>query len=351
MFLNVVIALLLVLLYFMHAQNALLGLIIYGLMILYHYRRSFKKALVHVLIIPIPLLPMIFAWWFMRTQDNEGSTLDYLKTYYTSGYFQNFGLRFRIIAYDNFQLQEGLPGVIIACLFFVALLIPLLWLKPWRRLGSISLTPETIYAGIFFLITLGCYLFAPEKLPGQSPLFQRFCTIVILSFIILASILITNVEVRWLKYFVGIITVVYTLLWFEYTISFNRENSNFNKELFAGMEPSSTLAGLIYEYKYRGRQVYIHFPNYYIVWKKGISASKIIDYRFGVVRRVAPESELPFYEEAIGEKYRYQPQYAKVDYLLVRGTAVENDRNLQDFSLMRKAGPWKIFQNQAELSR
>jgi hypothetical protein len=82
------------------------------------------------------------------------------------------------------------------------------------------------------------------------------------------------------------------------------------------------------------------------VWKKGIAASKIIDYRFGVVRRVASESALPFYQELIADHYKPQPQYAKVDYLLVRGTApVARDVNLENFSLWHTAGPWKLFMN------
>jgi hypothetical protein len=138
--------------------------------------------------------------------------------------------------------------------------------------------------------------------------------------------------------------LAYTLLWFQYIYSFNRQNNNFNPELFGGMSQGTKLAGLIYENEYRGRKVYIHFPNYFIVWKKGIAASKIIDYRFGVVRRVAPESELPFYEEFIAENFRHQTQYSTVDYLLVRGNApVKDDPNLREFSLWRRSEPWKLF--------
>jgi hypothetical protein len=82
------------------------------------------------------------------------------------------------------------------------------------------------------------------------------------------------------------------------------------------------------------------------VWKNGIAASKIIDYRFGVVRRVAPESELPFYHELIGENYSYQPQYRNIDYLLLRGTApVPDDQNLHGFTLSKVSEPWRIYKN------
>ena len=113
------------------------------------------------------------------------------------------------------------------------------------------------------------------------------------------------------------------------------------------MNPQSRLVGLIYANEYRGRNVYIHFPNYYIVWQKGIAASKIIDYRFGVIRRVASEAELPFYEELIADNYSNQPAYQRVDYLLVRGRApVKTDDNLANFSLWREAGLWRLYKKE-----
>ena len=166
-----------------------------------------------------------------------------------------------------------------------------------------------------------------------------------LSFILVSSILLGDVNKAWLKYFAVLSVMVYSFLWFEYVYSFNQENKNFTPEFFAGIPREGKLAGLIYDNTYRGRKVYIHFPNYFIVWKKGIAASKIIDYRFGVVRRVAPETELPFYHELIGENYSYQEQYSNIDYLLVRGTApVNDDLNLRNFRLWKESEPWKIYQ-------
>lgn len=344
--LKISIALILVLLFLMHAQNALLGLAVYGIMMLYHYRRTFQKILWHGLLIPLPLLLMIFTWWFTRDQEKEESTLAYLKDYYTSGYFENFLIRFRLVVFDNFQLQEGIPGVIIASLFFACIIFPAIWSKPWKKNTSLeTMSPQTVYASIFFLTTIVCYLILPDKLPGQTPLFQRLCTIVTLSFIILASIWLKDVNAPWLKYFVIAATFVYTLFWVEYIYSFNRENGKFNKEFFAGIDNRLRLAGLVYDAEYRGRKVYIHYPNYFIVWKKGIAASKIIDYRFGVVRRVATAA-LPFYHEWIADEYRYEPTYGQLDLLMVKGKApVVEDLNLRGFRLIKQSGQWKLYQN------
>lgn len=349
LYLNFLIAFLLVVLFYMHAQNALMGMVIYGCMMLYHFRNAVHKFLYHAVLIPLPLLVIIIAWWFSRMpQEEEQSTVSYLLEYYASDYFKTLDLRFRVAVLDNFQLAEGWPGLVIAAFFFMCVLIPLIAVRPWSTTSlGIPRSADFIYASIFLLIVLGCYLFAPDKLPGQTPIFQRFCTVLMLSFIIAASVYLRDVRLPWLKPFVIVVVVAYTALWGEYLYSFNRENKLFKPQLFAETDPQNKLVGLIYADEYRGRKVYIHFPNYYIIWQKGIAASKIIDYRFGVVRRVASEVELPFYHELIADNYSSQPAYQRVDYLLVRGHApVETDVNLKNFSLWREAGSWRLYKKE-----
>ena len=349
LYLNVIIAFLLVMLFYMHAQNALMGLVVYGCMMLYHYRSSLHKFFYHVVLIPLPLLVIIVAWWSSRSpEQEEQSTIAYLLQYYRTDYFETIGMRFRIAVLDNFQLREGWAGLMIAGCFFLCVLIPVIAVHPWKwQSSSIIRSSDFVYASIFLLIILVCYLFAPDKLPGQTPIFQRFCTVLILSFIIAASVFLRDARLPWLPRFVLAVVVVYTALWGEYLYRFNVENKSFRPQFFAEMTPHKKLVGLIYANEYRGRNVYIHFPNYYIVWQKGIAASKIIDYRFGVVRRVASEGELPFYEELIADNYRHQPAYQQVDYLLVRGVApVAPDANLSNFALWREAGAWSLFKKE-----
>jgi hypothetical protein len=347
--LKILIAVFLVLIFLMHAQNALFALLLYGLMMLYCYRKSFLKLLIRGFVVPLPLVILIFAWWFTREAQHEGSTGGYLLNYYTSSFFSEFAMRFRLAVFDNFQLQEGWAGILIATGFFACVFIPLLSVKVWRNFRLLTpLSDGMVYAGLLFATAVVCYLFLPDKLPGQTPLFQRFCTIVILSFIILASLVLKDIRPVRLPYFVCLAIGVYSVLWIEYICTFNRENKSFNKELFANTQPHARLAGLIYDTKYRGRKVYIHYPNYFIVWKRGIAASKIIDYRFGVVRRSAPESKLPFYNELIGDGYRPMTTYSDLEYLLVRGSSPQNpDKNLKGFSLNFKAGAWSLYRNTA----
>jgi hypothetical protein len=343
--LKAAISALLILLFLMHAQNALFGLMLFGFLTLYQYRTSIRKLILRGILIPLPLVVLIFAWWFTRGGEKEGSTSGYLLEYYMSHYFPDFLMRFRIIVFDNFQLREGIAGLIIATVIFSMIIIPIIWFKPWRSKPLKSLiTPAYAYTAIFFLTGFLCYMLLPDQLPGQAPLFQRFCTIVILSFIICSSVWLSEVSARSFKVVVAAAVMIYAFMWFEYIYSFNKINEGFNPALFTEMPNSSRLAGLIYEHKYRGRKVYIHYPNYFVVWNQGIAASKIIDYRFGVVRRVAHESEVPFYSEYVGDGYKPISEYKKLEYLLVKGEApVSPDQNISGFTLLRQAGPWKVY--------
>lgn len=344
---KVLIALSLMILFLMHAQNALLGVALYGMLMLYHYRGMIWRRLLSMAMVVMPVVLMIFAWWYNRPPDNTGSTLEYLIGYYTSGWFETFPMRGRIVVFDNFQLFEGWIGIVVAAFFFLSVLVPLMLLRPWQRPHNAQSRRDIAMAFVFFFTAFLCYMLLPDQLPGQTPLFQRFCSIVMLAFIIFGSVWLGPFSARWLTGFVIAVCVLYSALWIEYLWTFNRQNSNFNREFFAGLDNREVLAGLIYENKYRGRKVYIHFPNYFIVWNLGLSTTKIIDYRFGIVRRAARGSTIPFYHELIGERYRFQPQYRHVDLFLVRGDApVSADAHLDNFVLLRRAGLWSIYRRE-----
>ncbi len=103
---------------------------------------------------------------------------------------------------------------------------------------------------------------------------------------------------------------------------------------------------MIYDYRWRGRPAYIHYPGYYITWKKGIAATSVVGYRFGAVRRKAPLAVLPHYLEWIGRAGRYDGRYSNLDYLLVRGNAPAGRKSeTEGFIPVRSAGKWLILKN------
>jgi hypothetical protein len=347
-------SIMLVLLFLMHAQVALLALVLYGLMMLYRYWGNFKTLIIRSVLIPLPVILMVFIWWSKRATEKEESTFAFLKDYYTTKYFQTLWERLRIIVFDNFQLREGATGLVIAGLLFSLVFLPLIYFRVWRRKDDANKfkRKEFIYPMIFLFTVVCCYLFLPNSLPGQSPLYERFTTIVILCCIIAGSVLLRDVQTKSLKYYVLAAAILSSALWFEYIYAFNRENSAFRAELFNGLKRNERVGGLIYDNSFRGRMLYLHFPSYYIVWNKGLAASMIIDYRFGVVRRTEKGERIPVFNEWIGNVYREEPHYdTLLEYQLVRGKAsVPQDRNLNNFYSVKQAGEWFLFKNKKQIA-
>ena len=81
------------------------------------------------------------------------------------------------------------------------------------------------------------------------------------------------------------------------------------------------------------------------MWKKGIAASKIIDYRFGVVRRNASYDTLPFYHEYFGPKSIARFGYERVEYILIRGDLQLTHPIFENFKTLRKSNEWTLFVN------
>jgi hypothetical protein len=184
-------------------------------------------------------------------------------------------------------------------------------------------------------------------LPGQAPLYERFCTIVMLAMIIVGSVLLKDIQAKGLRIFILVSAFVYMAMWSEYFHSFNKANKEFRPELFASVPKGSKVSGFIYDFDWRGRATYLHYPNYYLTWHQGIVASKIIDYRFGVVRRTAKGEEIPKYREWIGTIYKVEKAYdTTIHYFLVKGQSpVVPDSNLINKTFVKGAGKWTLFSN------
>jgi hypothetical protein len=339
-------SLLLLLLFFMQAQMALFGLTLFFSLMLFRYWGNYKILFTR-LAGSVPIIVLLFIWWYSRPATKEENTLVFLWNYFKSSYFQTFILRLRLVFFDNFQLHEGWMGLLIASFFSMCIFLPLLIHRVWKSgAGRNRFSMDLQYPVLFFLISLGCYIFLPAYLPGEQVIYQRFSPVLLLSVIIIGSILLRDKETKWLKYFSIVLACLYAFLWTEYIYSFNRENRSFNPSFFTGINRQSIMAGLIYDNKYRGRPVYIQFPSYFIVWKKGIATSKIIDYRFGVIRRGIKGNQIPYYEEWPEEIDRIPTDYSALGYLIVKGEAsVKPDSNLLNYNLFRKAESWQIFKN------
>jgi len=200
------------------------------------------------------------------------------------------------------------------------------------------------YAILLLTVSLACYALLPRDLPGQAILAQRFSVLVLISLVILAAVLWKDRKPRFVPAVVTLVCAAHLAMWWSDFRAFNRENEGFRPDFLPAPWKGRILAGLVYDYKWRGMPAYIHFPGYYITWKKGIATTSLIGYRFGAVRRKAPLAVLPAYLEWTGKTGRYDGRYSNLDYILMRGALPRGrEYEIEGFSPLRSAGKWHLL--------
>lgn len=347
-YLKFVHAILLVVLFTMHAQVALFGALIYGLCSLYRYRNSFFRLFLSFSA-TLPLIFLIVNWWLLKESQEQNDTFGYLINYYSSTYFFDFYERLGLPLYENFQLAEGFYGKLIAFFLTFLILIPIFSMLPQflRKASEQFFGDNYIFVTILVAISFACFFFLPDELPGQSPISERFSVFFWLGFIVFASLYLPDFTKEYHKAYIIVALAIYSVFWIDYIVSFNNVNKDFNSEYFEGIENDNRLSGLIYDYRFRGRSSYMHFQNYFIVWNKGIASTKIIDYRFGIINRNVSKAILPEHYDWDWKKTDYLESlpYRKVDLILVKGEYPTKDNHLASFSILDQEGPWELYEN------
>lgn len=340
-------AILLVILYLMHAQVALFAMGIYALTLLYGFWKRWGILFLKLIVAVVPVVIMVVIWWWHRAaQEQEQSTISYILWYYKNKYIPEFYLRFKIGIYDHQALREG---KLLPLLLNLAVIFPMIYFRVWRFLPKGWKKQRQYFLPVMlFVACFASYMLLPNYFPGQGPIHERQVTLVYLSLIIAGSVLMKDVSLKFLRPYVIGLSLVYTLLWTEHFYTFNKNNKEFTPQFLSGLPPEKKLAGLIYDFNYRGHYIYVHFPNYHIVWNKSLATTKMIDYRFGVVRRAERGGEIPLYQDMIGGRY-YKVATAYPDsihYILQHGKPpIANDSNSVYLQKIKEAGNWALLKN------
>jgi len=354
------ISILLIGIYFMHAMVALFCVLMLATFLLYRYNNIRKLLLNSFCLIPLGIL--IINWWFVLQKSAENSvsygskdvsTLAFMKEYYLHDFWLTYLSRGRFLVVDNSPLFDGLFGKVVGLLFSLIILIPLLLLiynfifrKYYKFNFSYKKENKLHYIVIFLLINIICYFFLPSKIPGQEPIYERFSTTLLIALLFIAS-KIPEANKKFLTYAAIIIASCHLILWTQYLMQFNRENEAFAQIL--PQDNSKVLSFMNYDPAYRGRMMYDHFQNYFIVKKQGIATSRIIDYRFGMIRRKESGGLPP-------QNYMYNDDnpralLKKSDYILIRGTISSNHQRILDslntFRLVRNVQNWHLLKRKS----
>jgi ABC-type proline/glycine betaine transport system permease subunit len=345
-------AFLLLLIFFAHALAAIFAIVLHLVFMAFaRDTRPMRKSA--NCLTAVPSLALLAAWWFYGRSFWVGpSTSEHLADYYTGEFFTAFPDRWKILFLDNYNVLGGTAGAAVGITFsLVVIAIAIIPLIRKRR-GPAAVREEpgrpegARYAFLLLALSFACYTFLPKDLPGQAILAQRFSGFVLLSLIIVAGIQWKGRRVRLVPAVATVVCLVHLVLWWSNFHSFNRENESFTADFFPDHWKGKMLSGLIYDFRWRGSPAYIHYPGYYITWKKGIATTSVIGYRFGIVRRKAPITILPAYLEWIGRFQEYDGRYSSLDYLLVRGTVpAEREHDTDGFEPLRAAGKWRLLKN------
>jgi hypothetical protein len=168
-----------------------------------------------------------------------------------------------------------------------------------------------------------------------------------LGLILLVSRLLAIGIVRLPPVFLVTIALLHFLLWGWYFLDFNRQNASFTPDLFPSPGKQQKLGGMILDHRFRGRTIYKHFPDYFIIWKQGIATTFLIDSgfgSFGSTTRKATKSVLPVYDFTLGKNQNYDGRYNDMDYILLRGNIPEHmHTKLTGFSVLKKQNCWILL--------
>ena len=272
----------------------------------------------------------------------------YLLRYYADMTVLNFPSRMReFLLFDNLILFGGRKGELVAAVFsffVIGLIIQRLYQAYQHRTFRQSLGFGK-YLYPVLVCALLCFFLLPHKIPGHGSPYQRFSSLFFLGLIVLGALLKPRSS-KGLKITICVLVSIHFLLWGYFLTDFNRQNRGFTRDFFPVAQPGKVLTGMIFDKIYRRFPVYIHFPDFYIVWRKGIAATAMQKYGYVIFDNNLARRPLPAYDEWLSASSNLIPEDFAADLLLVRGIPSAKFRRFVDrhFRLLRAAGQWLLYE-------
>ena len=387
-----------VLLYFMHAQAVIFGIVLFFIGGVYLFRKSLLSFLPRCIAL-LPVLILLVGWWYSYTgherYENIGTLLF---KYWLHDFIPLLHERWSPCVLDNLFLG-GLPGGESGALYFSIPIVIMLLLHFWfygidgfKHTFKRSIVPAYLLSGV----SLICFVFLPHEIPGQWYIYERFSVFWMLSLIIILGLLFpvnkTVLHVRRLPvgrgliclfilflcgslyymrsalfiavlstggigcllYFVrwkiirtGImiaLVAVHFILYYNYFRTFDSTNQGFQKDIFDAIPKENSFTGTMYDFHYKGLPSYIHFPSYYIIWNQGVTTTVITSFRFATVRVRKQVTHPKYYEWIEVEPDFDLSVYDSIDYILVNGFFPASARSFfEKYVIVDDRGKYRLF--------
>ena len=231
---------------------------------------------------------------------------------------------------------------------FILLICSNFMMRPALSIRDKMNEPAFRFIATFFIMALFVYCFIPSIANMLYFSYFRFSVLIFLSLILIGSL---SVPIEFFKFrpllFI-LAALLHFSLWIDYFTAFQKENHDFTPNLFPKNTGDKVLAGLMYESLFRGQPVYMHMPNYFIIWNKGIAANQFVEFPtpWAVGRKVGFD-RLPPYQEWLWISKNYGGRYSQVDYLLIRGRVPQDDlEHFKSFQVIDRQNEWIVLQQQ-----
>lgn len=341
---------LLFLIFFLHFQMSIYCVLYFTLAFIYNFRKSYSYILKYVIIV-LPLIIIMYIVYSIDTTEHGQSLLPFFYLYYKNSFLNTVPERMRILpVMDNFYFIEGVFGALAALIFASTIVVPV-FLFLFKRFkifyDKIINDRYSYYLFIFISSSFLCYFFLPDIIPGQYLVYQRFSVLFMLALNILGSYCYRNLNLSGIfKSIIIFVLAFHFVIVSIYYNDFKVETKNFTEDIFPEDASCRRISGIIYTNTFKGRPVYIHFPMYFIVWKKGISTG-LVDYRFGAVKRKAGFDQLPYYREWIGDSRNYSDEYKNLEYILLKDSL---KLQINGFENTKIVDDWYLYTNSKLLS-
>jgi hypothetical protein len=338
--------LLLLFIFTMHFQNAIFCILLFSVAYLINLKKSCLYYFKYIIII-FPVLCIMYYAYTFDTVSSDQKLFPFLFAYYKHFYLASVIERVKVLAVmDNFYFVQGPFGAVFSIIFVLSFVIPIIiyLFKRSKKVYDIIQTDNySYYLYIFISTSFLCYFFLPNIIPGQNIIFERFTVFLMLALIIYCAYSFKRINLNKLSRItiVAIVLLHFVLVSLYYS-DFKNETKNFNENLFPNDASCKRISGIIYTNTFKGRPVYIHFPMYFIVWKKGISTG-LVDYRFGIIKRKADFDKLPYYREWIGDSRDYSDEYKNIEYILLKDSL---KLDIKGFEMNKQVDDWYLYTNQ-----
>ncbi|MBN2384700.1 hypothetical protein JXQ70_17635 [bacterium] len=289
----------------------------------------------------------LLGYWWSNHSPPSFNAWEQITAYYQNDFVTNWPERILLLYADNYSLFKGWPGQIIGFVGVLVILTPLIHsLISRKRMRPTQCSkPIRRFVILSTIVLLLLCLFAPHGIePICWYLYPRFSVLCLIITLVLGSLFHQTRLKPVSVILICLIALCFLMLWADFLQDFDRENLSF-QSTFLTADPSKRMAGLMYDFLYRASSAYIHFPNYQIVWNRGIATTRLVEYPFMAVSRKTDFQELPMYHEWITRDNPYDGRYRHLEYILIRGTVPEDDLDeFQDFVVIKQSGQWSLYQ-------